>query len=212
VLAAILEGLFFGFVLSFMLGPSFFLILETSIQDGIKSAMLLDLGVLVSDIIYIFVALKFFSRRDEIIAHEQAITIATGVLLGCFGAYQLLTKKAPSTDAPEPKEIIHTRIKSVGLFLKGFLINIINPTILLYWFGMIFIGFSKNNFDDSQMIVFLGSILAAFFSIDVLKIIGARQLKKAITPALMRHLNRAIGVILVVFGAVLFIKGLHIFH
>lgn len=210
MLEAIFEGLFFGFVLSFMLGPSFFLILETSIKEGIRSALFLDLGVFLSDVLYIYVAMHFFSQRDSIMEHEHSITLITGVLLVLFGLFQFFRKKQ-HLKPHEHAEIIHTKSKIAGLFLKGFLINLINPTILLYWFGMIFVGYSKNGFDSNEMIVFLCAIMTAFFSIDVLKIIGARQLKKVVTPDFMHHLNRAIGVILMIFGLVMMVKGLKLF-
>lgn len=212
---AIFEGLFFGFVLSFMLGPSFFLILETSIKDGIKSALFLDLGVFLGDVVYIWVALKFFAQRSAIEAHENLITFITGLLLIVFGLYQFFKSDKKKNHDPsmiDPNALVpKTHNKYVRLAIKGFIINIINPTILLYWFGMIFVGYSKNMFDHHQMIVFLCAIMGSFFSIDVLKIIGARQLKKVVTPDFMHHLNRAIGVILMIFGLVMMVKGLKVF-
>ncbi|MBX7094039.1 MAG: LysE family translocator [Flavobacteriales bacterium] len=184
--------------------------METSIKEGIRAALLLDFGVFLSDVLYIYIALHFFSQRDSIMEHEHSITLVTGILLVFFGLYQFLGKKKKKA-MHEPQHLIRTRSKDLRLFLKGFLINIINPTILLYWFGMIFVGFSKNAFTDNEMIMFLCAIMASFFSIDVLKIIGARQLKKVVTPEFMHHLNRAIGVILMLFGAVMMVKGMKLF-
>lgn len=194
-----------------MLGPSFFLILETSIKDGIRSALLLDLGVFLSDVLYIYIAMHFFSQRDSIMVHEHSITLVTGILLVGFGLMQFFSKGKKKKKLHDPEELIRTRSKEVQLFLKGFIINIINPTILLYWFGMIFVGYSKNGFNHQEMIIFLCSIMTAFFSIDVLKIIGARQLKKVVTPDFMYHLNRVIGVILMLFGLVMMVKGMKLF-
>lgn len=206
---AIIEGLFFGFVLSFMLGPSFFLILETSIKQGIRHALFLDLGVFVGDVVYIWVALTFFRQREAIEAHEDIITLVTGLLLIVFGLYQFFKKDKPKLPH-ETKELIHTRSEDLRLFLKGFIINLINPTILLYWFGMIFVGYTKNGFSSNEMIVFLCAIMFAFFTIDILKIIGARQLKRVVTDDFMHLLNRIIGVILLLFGLVMLGKGIQL--
>jgi small neutral amino acid transporter SnatA (MarC family) len=60
------------------------------------------------------------------------------------------------------------------------------------------------------MIVFLCAIMFAFFTIDVLKIIGARQLKRVVTDDFMHLLNRIIGVILLLFGLVMLGKGIQL--
>lgn len=209
LLNAIFEGLFFGFVLSFMLGPSFFLILETSIKDGIKAALFLDLGVFLGDVLYIWIALSFFTQREAIQAYEDPITLITGLLLIVFGLYQFLKKNKEKKKHHDPNVLLPpAKNEHVRLVIKGFIINFINPTILLYWFGMIFVGFSKNLFSPNEMVVFLCSIMFSFFTIDVLKIIGARQLKKVVTPEFLHHLNRAIGIILIIFGLVMIVKGL----
>ena len=50
------KGILFGIVISFMLGPAFFILIETSIKKGFKSALFLDLGILLSDAIYLLAA------------------------------------------------------------------------------------------------------------------------------------------------------------
>ena len=49
----IFQAIGIGFLLSVMVGPVFFVLLETSITKGARSALMLDLGVFISDIIYI---------------------------------------------------------------------------------------------------------------------------------------------------------------
>ena len=50
------KGILFGIMISFMLGPAFFILIETSIKKGFKSALFLDLGILLSDAIYLLAA------------------------------------------------------------------------------------------------------------------------------------------------------------
>ena len=56
-MAVVLNGIIFGFLLSFLLGPAFFVLIETSIKKGFKSAVFLDLGILLSDAIYLLASL-----------------------------------------------------------------------------------------------------------------------------------------------------------
>ena len=49
----IISAIPLGFFLSFMIGPVFFVLLETSVVKGFKAAIIFDLGVVLADIIFI---------------------------------------------------------------------------------------------------------------------------------------------------------------
>jgi threonine/homoserine/homoserine lactone efflux protein len=46
----ILSGIPWGLFLSFMIGPVFFILLETSIIKGFRAALVFDLGVVLGDV------------------------------------------------------------------------------------------------------------------------------------------------------------------
>jgi threonine/homoserine/homoserine lactone efflux protein len=46
----ILTGLPWGIFLSFMIGPVFFILIETSITKGFRAALAFDLGVVLGDV------------------------------------------------------------------------------------------------------------------------------------------------------------------
>ncbi|GAA6773638.1 hypothetical protein AAGS39_44020 [Flavobacterium sp. CGRL2] len=48
----ILAGLPWGLFLSFMVGPVFFILLETSITKGFRAAIVFDFGVVLGDIFF----------------------------------------------------------------------------------------------------------------------------------------------------------------
>ena len=56
-MSLILNGIIFGFILSFLLGPAFFILIETSIKKGFKAAIFLNLGIILSDAIYLFASI-----------------------------------------------------------------------------------------------------------------------------------------------------------
>ena len=58
----ILAGIPWGIFLSFMIGPVFFILLETSIIKGFRAALVFDLGVILGDI---FFAVFFFLTKDK---------------------------------------------------------------------------------------------------------------------------------------------------
>ena len=55
-MADYIDAVVFGFILSFSFGPIFFILLETSITRGIKQAIFMDFGVIVSDLLFFSLA------------------------------------------------------------------------------------------------------------------------------------------------------------
>ena len=110
-------------------------------------------------------------------------------------------------DGSEPE----TSIKGYWLLaLKGFLLNLANPMVVFYWFSVMTLG-AKDAAEDgsvSTMIVFIASILITFFSVDLLKIVGAKSLRPLVTTRLLKALNRLIGIVFVAFALVLISQGI----
>ena len=52
----ILSGIPWGIFLSFMIGPVFFILIETSIIKGFRAAIVFDFGVVLADIIFLIIA------------------------------------------------------------------------------------------------------------------------------------------------------------
>ena len=61
----ILNGILFGMLLSILIGPVFFVLLETSIKKGARHAIFIDIGVLLSDVLYLIAAFFFSEKINE---------------------------------------------------------------------------------------------------------------------------------------------------
>src|SRR5690554_2863835 len=82
---AILTAIPFGIILSFTIGPVFFVLLETSATKGLKSALIFDLGVILADIFFIIVAFYSTSKLLHKIKDDPSFLIFGGVLLAVYG-------------------------------------------------------------------------------------------------------------------------------
>ena len=199
-----------GLLLSIMLGPIFFVLLETSIKKGVKAALFLDLGILLSDLMYISIAYIFVSQVAELKTSEHIywLHIIGGIVFIIFG--YLTIKKKRKTRKTKPEDLKTTNY--FGTVLKGFFLNAVNPGLLFYWFGMVGIlrGKEKLSFcsADLTVILYITLILVTFFTIDVFKILGAKKLKNVLTPAWMNIINRVLGIILICIGSVFLFKGI----
>ncbi|WP_186279911.1 LysE family translocator [Fluviicola chungangensis] len=211
MLDIILKGIITGFILSIMIGPVFFLLLETSIRKGIRAAIAFDVGVLLSDLIYIIIALIFYSEVSKITSGEYGhiISIVGGIVLVIFGLVTLLKK--PKEDKKEAEQLNNQTKDLILLGLKGFLLNFANPGVIFYWITVIALGAdgkkSTTNAIDESTYWYILIIMMTFFSVDLLKIFGAKKLRPFITEKVLVGLNRLIGLIIIGTGVLLVIKG-----
>jgi threonine/homoserine/homoserine lactone efflux protein len=139
---ALLTGFLTGLWLSFSFGPVFFLLIQTSVQKGIRSALFFDLGVLLSDLFYIIIS---FFGASIILGNDHyrdIIGIVGGLILVGFGLLPFFQK----TRTPDVNSEIElpgpTRKGMAGQVLKGFLVNVLNPSVLLIWFGATTVAFT----------------------------------------------------------------------
>lgn len=201
---AIIKGFSFGLLLSFLVGPIFFVLIETSLKRGVKPALALDLGVLLSDILYIILAYNFSSFLLSLKKHEDILSACGGLIFIGFGLVSMLKVKKGDPLLDEANK--YGTKDYFRFFMKGFLLNMFNPSVIFYWLGLFLFG-GQFGFTENEMLVFFISILFSFFSIDILKIVGAGQLKNFMTDSRLIKVNRVIGLILIIFGAAMIAKG-----
>jgi threonine/homoserine/homoserine lactone efflux protein len=196
-----------------MIGPVFFLLLETSIRKGVRAAIAFDLGVLLSDMIYIMIALIFYSEVSKITSGEYGhiISIVGGIVLMIFGLVSFLKK--PKNGENEAQKQLNSQAKDyILLGLKGFLLNFANPGVIFYWITVIALGAdgkkSASTAIDESTYWYILIIMITFFAVDLLKIIGAKKLRPFITEKVLIGLNRFIAIVIIGTGVLLLIKGI----
>lgn len=209
----ILSGIPLGIFLSFMVGPVFFVLLETSALKGFRAALVFDMGVVIADIVFISIAYFSSYRLIQSIQNDPAIYIFGGILMLTYGIISFVkTKKASkilqSNDENIEKIDAEIRKKNyLGLFIKGFLLNFINVGVLLFWFLILITIGPKLQLETSRMILFFGTVIITYIIIDLGKILLAKQLKHKMTPPTILKMKKIISIILIVFGFILMFQG-----
>ena len=95
MLQDLLSGIPLGILLSFMVGPVFFVLLETSAVKGFRAAFVFDLGVVTADIVFITIAYFSSYRLIQSIKNDPAIYLFGGILMLTYGIISFLkTNKA----------------------------------------------------------------------------------------------------------------------
>ena len=199
-----------GIVLAFTIGPVFFTVLETSISKGIKAAIFVDIGVVLSDVLFFVIA--FFSTNSLLKSIEENTDswyFLGGVLLVAYAGVSLI-KIIQEKNSPENKKgaLIENSPNLLKMVLKGFLLNIINVVVLFYWVGIILYFGPQLEMNESKIYLFFIIIISTYFTIDLGKIYLAQQLKKRLTDIVIKTIKIVVNSFIVICGLFLIFKGI----
>ena len=176
--------------------------------------MLLDIGIILNDIMV--VALMMMTNIQFNITDEKNLLlpgIAASVILIIFGIY---------TYTLSPNKIIHIsennnqKIEKIEekyddarwyVYLsKGFVINIFNPFVWIFWITCVATASSNFGGNKYSLFVFFVGVFATTLFFDTLKALGAYSLKRFFTEKMLKLLNQVTGVALIIFGLFILAK------
>ena len=194
-----------GFFLAFMVGPVFFVLIETSITKGVRAAIAFDIGVIVADIIFIAIAYLSSFQLLENLSNLPGLYVFGGAILSVYGLIVLIKK--PSEKEIENEINNTTKANYPQLFVKGFLLNFINIGVLVFWLGVVVVTGPSLENSANRFIVFFSALMITYFLTDLIKIVLAKQLKKKLTPKIIVKTKKILGGLLLISGLALITKG-----
>jgi len=192
----VIEGIGLGLLLSILVGPAFFMLIDTSITRGFKKAFVLDMGIVLSDILLILIL--YFSAAGYLskVIESPLVKLIGGLLFFLFGLSSFVDR--------------YSSIKfSTGLktqFAKGFLINFLNPSVIIFWLVSVSLIASEYKSHEFMTFVFFASAIGTTFSMDVLKIIAAVKIRRFLSGRQMMRIKLVTGSIMIGFGMFLIYK------
>ena len=198
------DGIKVGLILCFLLGPIFFTLVQTSVEEGGRAGLIVGTGIWTSDFLYIsavYWGIAYIQRLTQM----ENFTLYTGILGGAillsFGLFSLVTKPKFHSFSHRP-----SRTSSIfSLFSKGLLINGINPFTVFFWVGIATISGSH---DPQDAYLYFGGILFTIVVTDMIKILLAKRIRQRLKPMHVLGIRRITGIALIIFGVVLFIRVL----
>jgi threonine/homoserine/homoserine lactone efflux protein len=208
MLQDILSGIPLGIFLAFMVGPAFFILLETAAIRGFKAAFTFDIGVVLADIVFIFIAYFSTNQLLRSIKDDPGLFIFGGGVLTIYGLIAYIkAKNATYTDADFEVQKLK-RKDYLGIVAKGFLLNFINIGVLGFWLGLLIIFGPSLEMEASRLVIFFTSIIVTYLLVDVLKILLAKKLNNKLTPRRITLFKKGISFLLIIFGLILILRGL----
>lgn len=200
-----IDAVVFGFILSFSFGPIFFILLETSITRGIKQAVFMDFGVVVSDLLFFCIA-YFGASKIATEQNQPALFLLGGVLLSVYSAVSFINNSTKKKKVKKAKAVEETRLLKYAL--KGFLLNIINVSCFIIWTGVIVWFGPKVGMSPVKIWTFFVVAVATYLLINVLKFMLSSRLKSKLTDTVLFYIRQGLNILILIFGVVLVFKGI----
>lgn len=198
---ALWNGILFGLLLTIFIGPVFFALIQTSIEKGFYAGLYMAFGIALSDALYMTITYVGFSQLFNSDNINLGLGIVGGIIMIGFGISSFF--KRVDTAKVQEARVPGTVGLSKQIF-KGFLLNGINPSVLVFWIGIASMATVNYHYSGSDVILFFSAIITTVFLTDVLKAYIAHKLKKLLTSSFILVLNRIVGVGLILFGFRLF--------
>ena len=193
-----------GFFTAFIMGPVFWVLLETSITKGFKAAVAFDLGVILADVCFIGVCYLGSFQLLEEDQNKQGLFVLGGTILLLYGLFSWINRNKKSKDQPEIQE---SKENYFGLAAKGFAINILNVGVFIFWGGVTIVSSPASGKSFTSFVLFFSIVLLSYFITDLLKISVANRFKSLLTGKGIVIVNSVVSLILIVSGLVLILKG-----
>jgi len=201
MLQSILKGLALGFVLALSVGPIIFTIIKQSLSHGHVGGFSFVGGVWLSDILLVVLSNVFTVLVAELLEYKKDIAYVGSAFLILMGVFFVFFKKVHvSNTGPGRKEKIKKR-EMARIFASGFLINTLNPGVIVFWLGNATVLAVTHTLD--QRIVIFSVCLLVNMSADVGKVLMAGRLRSRMTQKNLSIINKISGTILIGFGIAL---------
>ncbi|MCC6583901.1 MAG: LysE family transporter [Chitinophagales bacterium] len=192
------KGIISGITISFLIGPIFFALADITISKGWKCGLSYVFGVLLSDVIIIYLV-ETILQQFPFDSIKTEVGLIGGVLLIIFGIATFLSKTSI-------KALDVTNVRTLlGAFVKGVTINIFNPFVTVWWITM-FTTVTIYYVHFSEKFLFYFGILLMVFLFDLLKMRFAYFLKQKLTANNLNKVKKVVGVCLFIFGLMMIVK------
>jgi threonine/homoserine/homoserine lactone efflux protein len=198
MIEAILKGLALGVVLALSVGPIIFTIIKQSITVGHKGGFSFVAGVWLSDFILVFLSNVFTEWVAKLLEHRNMIGYGGSSFLIAMGVYYFFFKKVV-LKSTEGKHADHLSTQQfLRIFASGFIINTLNPGVIIFWLGNASILALTHTLDER--IVIFSICLLINMAADTGKVMMAGKLRNKLTIHNLAIINKISGAILVAFG------------
>ena len=198
----IFKGILIGLIFGVPVGAVGAMTVQRTWEHGIKAGLLTGMGSSAADCIYAGIgAFGLTMISDFLLQYQEAIHLVGGTIVLFMGIRLIIRKGDAAVPAVSGK---------VRMFLSSFVVGITNPAaILTFLFAFSWFGIGGDNIKESGWPVVLGVFVGTYLWWGWLTAAVALVRKKKRADSFQK-MNRIFGVVLSLFGILVFIRAIPI--
>lgn len=197
---AVVKGILVGLFMAISVGPTLFAIIRYSLNFSYKAGLAFVLGVSISDILYVTIANVAASALRYLEPYERHIGFGGAVALMAIGLAGLLRKLKPRR--PSTTQIAVSGGDLLRIWLSGFLVNTLNPGVLITWLGAVTVTANTPGF---YRFALFGTALVIILGIDFTKVFLADRIRRLLTARTVIYVQRFSAACIFLIGVALFV-------
>ena len=196
-----LEGLKFGMLLQFAVGPMCLMVFNTAQNTGFLVALSLVIAIALVDAFYILLASLGASKLLGNKKVEKIVKIIGSLVLILFGLNIILNvfgiNIIPS---------LNLKPNSSSAFIQGIILTLSNPITIVFWGSVLTTKIIEEKFEKKELAVFsVGLVSATLIFLTIVAVLGM-ILSNFIPDIISKILNIVVGLVIIGFGIKLLLK------
>ena len=196
-----LEGLKFGMLLQFAVGPMCLMVFNTAQNTGFLVALSLVIAIALVDAFYILLASLGVSKLLGNKKVEKIIKIIGSVVLMLFG-FNIILNVFGINIIPG----LNLKPNSSSAFIQGIILTLSNPITIVFWGSILTTKIIEEKFEKKELAIFsVGLVSTTLIFLTMVAVLGM-ILSNFIPDMISKILNVVVGLVIIGFGIKLLIK------
>jgi threonine/homoserine/homoserine lactone efflux protein len=205
-------GLIAAIIGALPLGTTNVAVINTTIKENIQSALKIVYTAALAEIILVVLAINFNMQIENFVDMNVWLQYTIAILLLGVGIILLIGRKECVKDENEDCIIIKKRY-NISKQMLGFILGLVNPTVLIYWILVIsFLNKKMIYLNMSTEYILLVVFIIGVFIGKVITLYGYGKFSNVLKVKIKNittRINRVIGVLLVCVSVFQFTKLLY---
>lgn len=197
----LLEGIKFGLLLQFAVGPICLFIFNEANNKGFLSAQSAVISVVIVDFLFVFLAImgitSIFNSKKRI----KQLKLFGSFILFLFGINIILNTINVNLIPQFSKSYSYSNSFLTGLILTGS-----NPLTILFWSGIFSIKLNNAKYKKYEVYQFgFGAVFATLIFLTIIAIMGTIT-SNYVPEKIIKMFNLIVGIVFIIFSIKLFIN------
>jgi threonine/homoserine/homoserine lactone efflux protein len=203
-MSIVFEGIPAGLLIGLSFGPAFFMMMQTTMANGVRPGMMAGLGIVLSDLVMFLLSAFSLTGFMQETSSMIYFGLGGGLLLIVMGIISYFRPHAQTGSVRSRSLPTHQ------VFGKAFVINTINPFNWLFWIMLSGIGGSAHPFGSNGYVLFFTGLFITEIFLTVIKVFLSERIGRLMNTGSFVIYNKAVAIVFVISGLGLIVRVLFV--